>query len=252
MNRWLFSIASLLVLGSVTLFGCSEPKDASASTGGTGSASTSESTGSTTTGGTSEPTKEAETPKETPPADKPLAEKPSDGDDVAVLDTTMGKIVIMFYPSKAPLHVENFMNLAKSGFYDGTRFHRCIPGFMIQGGDPLSKDKSTAARWGSGGNMGKDGKEINVRAEFNDIHHAPGIVSMARSTNPDSASSQFFIMVDDNSSLDHNYSAFGKVVSGLDIAQKIVTTGDAGDNGRVDPEKAVVLKSVKISKWPLK
>ncbi|MBS1723180.1 MAG: peptidylprolyl isomerase [Armatimonadetes bacterium] len=165
----------------------------------------------------------------------------------------MGQIVIMFYPDRAPRHVDNFLTLAKSGFFNGTRFHRCMPGFMIQGGDPLSKDLSKADAWGTGGNM-VDGKEKNVQAEFNDIHHGRGVVSMARSNDPNSASSQFFIMVAENGGLDGQYSAFGYVVKGMDVADKIVATGptDQQLNGKVDPKKAVVLKSVKVTKWPIK
>ena len=125
---------------------------------------------------------------------------------------------------------------------------------MIQGGDPLSKDMKMEAAWGTGGNKGSDGKEINVPAEFNDIHHARGVVSMARSGSPDSASSQFFIMVGDNPGLDGQYSAFGKVVSGMDVADKIVATGpsDPAKNGKVAPGQTVVVKNIKLTKWPVK
>jgi len=176
---------------------------------------------------------------------------PKKGDEVAVLDTSLGKVVLMFYPDKAPNHVKNFIKLAKEGFYDGTRFHRCIPGFMVQGGDPKSKALSKVGEWGTGGHE-VDGKEVTVMAEFNDVSHVRGILSMARSAEPDSASSQFFITVKDSPFLDQQYSAFGKVVSGMDVVDKIVLTGDANNNGAVEPSKAIVLKSVKIEKWPLK
>jgi peptidyl-prolyl cis-trans isomerase B (cyclophilin B) len=181
---------------------------------------------------------------------KELPRMPKDGDEVAVVETDKGRIVLMFYPEKAPKHVENFKALAKRGFYDGTRFHRTIPGFMIQGGDPNSKDLAKAQWWGTGGNE-VDGKEVMIDAEFNDIKHDAGVLSMARSRNPNSASSQFFIMHKNSPHLDGQYSAFGRVVEGQDVVDKIATA-PSGDNGSVDPEKAVVLKSVKIEKWPLK
>ena len=178
-------------------------------------------------------------------------DKPKDGDEVAVIDTAKGKIIAMFYPGKAPKHVENFKTLAKAKFYDGTRFHRCIAGFMIQGGDPNSKDLKMEAAWGTGGNM-KNGKEVNVPAEFNDVKHVRGVLSMARSQDPNSASSQFFIMQGDNAGLDGQYSAFGKAISGLEIVDEIVKTGDAGNNGKVEAKDAVVVKSITIVKWPVK
>lgn len=133
----------------------------------------------------------------------------------AILSTRHGDITIEFLPEVAPHHVENFLGLARAGFYDGTKFHRVIPGFMIQGGDPNSKQDDRRLH-GTGGS----GK--NVKAEFNATKHVRGIVSMARSSNPDSASSQFFIMVSDSPHLDGQYSAFGKVVSGMEVADKIV------------------------------
>ena len=135
---------------------------------------------------------------------------------VAELHTSAGEIDIRFFPDKAPNHVRNFIDLAEKGFYNGTKFHRVIPGFMIQGGDPntISGDPST---WGTGGS----GK--NVAAEFNDIPHVRGIVSMARSSDPNSASSQFFIVVKDSNFLDHQYTVFGKVTKGMDVADKIVS-----------------------------
>jgi peptidyl-prolyl cis-trans isomerase B (cyclophilin B) len=179
-----------------------------------------------------------------------LPTTPKDGEEVAVMETDLGRIVLMFYPQKAPLHVENFKTLAKKGFYDGTRFHRTIPNFMVQGGDPNSRDLDKAQWWGTGGHE-MDGKEVNVKAEFNDVKHLPGVLSMARSSDPDSASSQFFIMHKTSPHLDGQYSAFGRVVEGMDVVDKIATR-PSGRNGSVDPMKAVVLKSVKIEKWPLK
>ena len=182
---------------------------------------------------------------------EPQQDMPKDGDEVAVMETDLGRIVLMFYPDKAPKHVENFKALARKEFYDGTRFHRTIKGFMVQGGDPNSRDLAKSGSWGSGGNRDEDGKEINVDAEFNEIKHVHGILSMARSDDPNSASSQFFIMHADSTHLDGEYSAFGRVVSGIEVVDKIVER-PSGSGGSVDPDKAVVLKSVRIEKWPLK
>lgn len=133
----------------------------------------------------------------------------------AILSTRHGDITVEFLPEVAPNHVNNFLELARSGFYDGTKFHRVIPGFMVQGGDPNSKQDDRRLH-GTGGS----GK--NVKAEFNKTPHARGVLSAARSSNPDSASSQFFIMVADAPHLDGQYSAFGKVVAGLEVVDKIV------------------------------
>jgi peptidyl-prolyl cis-trans isomerase B (cyclophilin B) len=142
----------------------------------------------------------------------------------AVIETNMGNIELRFFPDIAPKHVENFLTLAKSGFYDGTIFHRVIPGFMIQGGDPNTKgtDKSK---------YGQGGPDHSVKAEFSKKTHSRGILSMARSSNPNSAGSQFFIVVADAKFLDGQYTVFGEVVSGMDVADKIVSAKrDARDN----------------------
>jgi len=135
---------------------------------------------------------------------------------VAELHTSAGEIDIRFYPDVAPNHVKNFIDLAEKGFYNGTKFHRVIPGFMIQGGDPNTVSGSPST-WGTGGS----GK--NVSAEFNSISHKRGIVSMARSNDPNSASSQFFIVVADSTFLDKQYTVFGQVTKGMDVADKIVS-----------------------------
>lgn len=134
----------------------------------------------------------------------------------AVIETKFGNIEMRFFPDVAPNHVNNFIELAKKGFYDGTTFHRVIPGFMIQGGDPNSKshDKSTHGMGGPG---------YQLKAEFNNKPHKRGTLSMARSASPDSAGSQFFVCVADAPFLDKQYTAFGEVVSGLDVADKIVS-----------------------------
>src|SRR5437588_6475738 len=123
----------------------------------------------------------------------------SDQKEVAVIKTSEGEMVAEFWPDVAPKTVENFKKLAKSGFYDGTAFHRVIKGFMIQGGDPLTKDESQQNRWGTGG------PGYNVKAEFNEKSHARGVLSMARSQDPDSAGSQFFICHGDANFLDRQY-----------------------------------------------
>jgi dolichyl-diphosphooligosaccharide---protein glycosyltransferase len=135
---------------------------------------------------------------------------------VAELHTSAGEIDIRFFPDVAPNHVKNFIDLAEKGFYNGTKFHRVIPGFMIQGGDPNTISGSPST-WGTGGS----GK--NVGKEFNSISHKRGIVSMARSNDPNSASSQFFIVVSDSTFLDNQYTVFGQVTKGMDIADKIVS-----------------------------
>jgi cyclophilin family peptidyl-prolyl cis-trans isomerase len=136
-------------------------------------------------------------------------------DKVAELHTSAGEIDIRFFPDVAPNHVKNFIDLAEKGYYNGTKFHRVIPGFMIQGGDPNTISGATSS-WGTGGS----GKYL--QAEFNNIHHARGIVSMARANDPNSASSQFFIVVADSGFLDKQYTVFGEVTKGMDVADKIV------------------------------
>lgn len=138
--------------------------------------------------------------------------------EIAVIETTAGQIVIEFWPDVAPKTVENFKTLAKKGFYDGTAFHRVIKDFMIQGGDPLTKDPSKESTWGTGG------PGHSVKAEFNERSHTRGVVSMARSNDPDSAGSQFFICHGNPSFLDRKYTAFGKLIKGDDVLEKIGTT----------------------------
>lgn len=137
-------------------------------------------------------------------------------DTTAFIETSLGIIQLKFFPEVAPNHVKNFIDLAKKGFYDGTIFHRVIPGFMIQGGDPNSKsaDKSRHGMGGPG---------YTVKAEFNDKPHKRGTLSMARSQDPDSAGSQFFICVADAAFLNKQYTVFGEVISGMNVADKIVT-----------------------------
>jgi peptidyl-prolyl cis-trans isomerase B (cyclophilin B) len=163
---------------------------------------------------------------------------------LATLQTEAGDITIKFFYDKAPNHVKNFVDLAASGFYDGTFFHRVIPGFMIQGGDPNTKkpEKETSG-YGRGNNM-VDGKPVYLKAEFNDISHKRGIVSMARSSEPNSASSQFFIVVKDSTFLDQQYSSFGEVVSGMDVADKIVNAPRSANDM---PNQPIHIKRILLS-----
>ena len=145
----------------------------------------------------------------------------------AVIETKFGNMEIKFFPDVAPNHVKNFIELAKKGFYDGTTFHRVIPGFMIQGGDPNSKDPDRSKH-------GMGGPGYTVNAEFNEKPHKRGIMSMARAANPDSAGSQFFICVADSLFLDRQYTVFGEVVSGMEVADKIVGQERDGMDNPVD------------------
>ena len=140
-----------------------------------------------------------------------------------IVKTSFGNIKFNLLPDIATETVRNFSQLAKSGFYNGTLFHRIIPGFMIQGGDPNTKnsDKST---WGQGG------PGYNLKAEFNTRSHLRGIVSMARATDPDSAGSQFFIVTSDSTFLDRQYTVFGEVVEGMEVADKIVNLPRDGND----------------------
>ena len=143
---------------------------------------------------------------------------------IHVKEESWGDIQLKFYPDLAPNHVKNLVTLAKDKFYDGTTFHRVIPGFMIQGGDPNSKDNDRS-RHGTGG----PGHHVN--AEFNKTPHKRGTLSMARAQDPNSAGSQFFICVADANFLDGQYTAFGEVVSGMEVVDRIVNVQrDGNDN----------------------
>lgn len=157
--------------------------------------------------------------------------------EVAVIQTSEGTMVLEFWPDVAPGHVENFKKLARQGFYDGTCFHRIIKGFMIQGGDPLTKDPAMQSRWGTGG------PGHTIKAEFNTKPHVRGVLSMARSQDPDSAGSQFFICHADAHFLDRQYTAFGKLIKGDDVLEKLATTPtQPGDR----PVKRANIESIKI------
>jgi cyclophilin family peptidyl-prolyl cis-trans isomerase len=153
----------------------------------------------------------------------------------AIIETKYGNIELKFFPEVAPNHVNNFIDLAKKGVYDGTTFHRVIPKFMIQGGDPNSKNPDKSKH-------GMGGPGYTVKAEFNDKPHKRGTLSMARAQNPDSAGSQFFICVADSPSLNKQYTVFGEAVSGMEVVDKIVSQPrDARDN----PNERIEIK-VKI------
>ena len=162
--------------------------------------------------------------------------------EVAVIKTTAGEMVVDFWPEVAPKTVENFKKLARQGFYDGTAFHRIIKGFMIQGGDPLTKDVSKEEMFGTG----DPGYKIN--AEFNDRKHVKGVISMARSRDPNSAGSQFFLMLAPAPSLDNQYTGFGKLIKGEDVLEKIgdtrVTRSRSGEQSK--PVDRIEVQSVKI------
>ncbi|HXE43495.1 MAG TPA: peptidylprolyl isomerase [Candidatus Baltobacteraceae bacterium] len=157
--------------------------------------------------------------------------------EAAIINTTEGEMVVELWPDVAPKTVENFKKLAGQGFYDGTCFHRVIKGFMIQGGDPLTKDASKEHAWGTGG------PGHTIKAEFNEKSHTRGVISMARSNHPDSAGSQFFICHGDPTFLDRQYTTFGKLIKGDDVLEKIGTTPTHPQDR---PDKRMGINSIKI------
>ena len=162
--------------------------------------------------------------------------------EVAVIKTNEGDMVVQFWTDAAPNTVENFKKLARQGFYDGTIFHRIVKGFMIQGGDPNSKDPAKENSYGQGG------PGYNLKAEFNDHSHDRGVISMARGPDPDSAGSQFFICLGPVHRLDHQYTTFGKLIKGQDVLEKIgdieVTRNSMGEQSK--PTRRVMIESIKI------
>lgn len=170
------------------------------------------------------------------------AAKAADTNEVAVINTTEGEMVAAFWPEVAPNTVANFKKLAEKGFYDGTCFHRIVKGFMIQGGDPLTRDPNQKAMWGTGG------PGYTIKAEFNDHSHQFGVFSMARSADPNSAGSQFFICDGNASFLDHQYTAFGHLIKGDDVLRKIADTpvGPSPAGEMSAPTKRVDIVSIKI------
>jgi peptidyl-prolyl cis-trans isomerase B (cyclophilin B) len=166
---------------------------------------------------------------------------PATANEQAILSTTYGDMTLAFWPDVAPKTVENFKKLAREGFYDGTAFHRIIKGFMIQGGCPNTKAGET-------GMPGTGGPGYKVKAEFNAKPHVKGVISMARSANPDSAGSQFFICHGEAKFLDRQYTAFGELVKGEDVLERIagVPTKASGGGEKSTPIERVELKSVKL------
>jgi peptidyl-prolyl cis-trans isomerase B (cyclophilin B) len=177
-------------------------------------------------------------------AEEKKAESPTmnASNEVAVIKTSEGEMVVQFWTDAAPNTIENFKKLAREGFYDGTIFHRIVKGFMIQGGDPNSKDPAKENSYGEGG------PGYKIKAEFNDHSHQRGVLSMARSSDPDSAGSQFFICLAPVPRLDHQYTTFGKLIKGADVLEKIgdipVTRNNSGETSK--PTKRVVIESIKI------
>lgn len=162
--------------------------------------------------------------------------------EVAVIKTSEGDMMIEFWTDAAPNTIDNFKKLARAGFYNGTAFHRIVKGFMIQGGDPLTKDPANESRFGTGD------PGYKIKAEFNDHSHDRGVISMARSQDPDSAGSQFFICLAPVRRLDHQYTTFGKLIKGDDVLEKIgntpVTFGGGGEMSK--PLKRVEIKKIDI------
>jgi peptidyl-prolyl cis-trans isomerase B (cyclophilin B) len=161
--------------------------------------------------------------------------------EVAVIKTAEGEMVVKFWDDAAPKTIENFKKLAREGFYDGTVFHRVVKGFMIQGGDPNSKDAKKEAHYGEGGPVDK------IKAEFNDHSHERGVLSMAREEDVDSAGSQFFICLAPVTRLDHRYTTFGKLIKGEDVLDKLGDTPVTVSHGeKSKPTKRLVIESIKI------
>jgi len=162
--------------------------------------------------------------------------------EVAVIKTSEGEMLVQFWTDAAPNTIDNFKKLARSGFYDGTIFHRIVKGFMIQGGDPNSKDPAKESRYGQGD------PGYKIKAEFNDHSHERGVISMARGPDPDSAGSQFFICLGSVARLDHQYTTFGKLIKGDDVLGKIgdtpVTRNSGGEMSK--PTKRVVINKIDI------
>jgi peptidyl-prolyl cis-trans isomerase B (cyclophilin B) len=181
------------------------------------------------------------------PAAPGAAPAPAPTKEVAVIKTSKGEMTVEFWSDVAPKTVENFKKLAREGFYNGSAFHRIIKGFMIQGGDPNTKDASKEASYGTGG------PGYQIKAEFNPRKHETGVISMARSMDPDSAGSQFFICLDAAPSLDNKYTAFGRLTAGEDVLKKIGDT-PVVSNGRETskPAERVGVESVSIVAVPVK
>ena len=164
-------------------------------------------------------------------------------EEVAVISTPRGEMVVEFWSDVAPKTVKNFKKLANDSFYDGTCFHRIVKGFMIQGGDPLTKDPSEESRWGTGD------PGYKIKAEFNDRPHVRGVISMARSADPDSAGCQFFVCLGDADFLDGKYTAFGQLSDGDDALGDIGDTpvGPSGSGEDSKPMERIEVTSIRVA-----
>ena len=171
-----------------------------------------------------------------------MEKAPNASNEVAVIKTSEGDMVIEFWTDAAPNTIGNFKKLARSGFYNGTIFHRIVKGFMIQGGDPNSKDPAKENKYGDGG------PGYKIKAEFNDHSHERGVLSLAREPDPDSAGSQFFVCLAPVTRLDHQYTTFGKLIKGDEVLEKIgstpVTRNSMGENSK--PTKRVMINKIDI------
>jgi cyclophilin family peptidyl-prolyl cis-trans isomerase len=156
--------------------------------------------------------------------------------NTGIIATKLGDIKVEFYPEQAPNTVENFRKLANRAFYDGLIFHRIVPNFVIQGGDPNTRDMNNRSGWGTGG------PGWNIKAEFNKNKHIRGTLSMARSQDPDSAGSQFFIVLKDSNFLDGQYTVFGRVISGMEIVDKIASLKTDSADVPIDAGEAEMIK----------
>jgi dolichyl-diphosphooligosaccharide--protein glycosyltransferase len=184
-------------------------------------------------------TKDKESNKAVEKSESVIKTDMTPSENVAILKTSSGNITIEFFPKAAPKHVNSFLNLSKTGFYDGTIFHRIVKDFVIQGGDPNTKDNTQSRdKWGTGG------PNYTIDAEFNDIPHERGILSMARTADPNSAGSQFFIVTKDSKFLDNQYTVFGRVIGGMDIVDKIAALHTNPSDQPIDADKAKVEKII--------
>ena len=167
---------------------------------------------------------------------------PNASNEIAVIKTSEGDMVVEFWTDAAPNTIENFKKLARSGFYNGTIFHRIVKGFMIQGGDPNTKDPAKESSYGEGT------AGYRIKAEFNDHPHERGVISMAREAQPDTASCQFFICLGPVHRLDHQYATFGKLIKGLDVLDKIgdTPTVTGPDGARSKPTERVTITSIEV------
>jgi Peptidyl-prolyl cis-trans isomerase (rotamase) - cyclophilin family len=228
---------------AVTVIACTPANTANTDTAATKSDTITTSSASTTASTTDTSVAPPASPTTAAEEKRPMSQYQN---KVAELHTSAGEIDIRFFPDIAPNHVKNFIDLAEKGFYNGTKFHRVIPGFMIQGGDPNTVSGSPST-WGTG----DSGKK--VAAEFSAVSHKRGIVSMARSSDPNSASSQFFIVTKDSTFLDNQYTVFGQVTKGMDIADKIVNAPKGEQDRPNDPtsiEKIVIREAKDGEKGP--